>query len=130
AEVELISNNAALALKNYDRAEELGRLSTTAVAAHIKLLSLYGRYGEASKLIDRIPEYARQPLLGPLYAEILFRTKEVDAAVKQAKAATETDPTNAQNQYWYGQLLARSVQDEKVTEARRKETMKLAIQAM
>src|SRR4029077_4181246 len=77
AEVELVSNNAALALKNYDRAEELGRPKPTAVAAHIKLLSLYGRYADASKLIDRIAEPARQPLLGPLYAEILFRTNEV-----------------------------------------------------
>ena len=113
AEVELISNNAALALKNYDRAEELGRPKPTAVAAHIKLLSLYGRYAEAGKLLDRIPEPMRQPLLGPLYAEILFRTNQVDAAVKQAKAATEADPTNAQSQYWYSQLLARSAQDAK-----------------
>jgi tetratricopeptide (TPR) repeat protein/Flp pilus assembly protein TadD len=130
AEVELISNNAALALKNYDRAEELGRLSPVSVAAHIKLLSLYGRYAEASKLLDRVPEQARQPLLGPLYAEILFRTNEVDAAVKQAKASTEADPTNAQSQYWYGQLLARSVQDTKPNDPSRNETMNLAIQAM
>lgn len=130
AEVELLSNNAALALKNYDRAEELGRPAPTAVAAHIRLLSLNGRYPEAGKLLDRIPEGARQILLGPLYAEILFRTSQVDAAVAQAKAATEADPTNAQNQYWYSQLLARSAQDPKLPEARRKETMDQSIQAM
>lgn len=130
AEVELISNNAALALKHYDRAEELGRPKPNVVAAHIKLLALYGRYDEAGKLLDRIPEPIRQPLLGPLYAEILFRTRQVDAAVKQAKAATEADPTNAQSQYWYSQLLARSAQDPKLTAARRNETMNLAIQAM
>ncbi|HMC10007.1 MAG TPA: tetratricopeptide repeat protein, partial [Pirellulaceae bacterium] len=130
AEVELISNNAALAIKDYDRAEELGRPAPIAVAAHIRLLSMYGRYAEAGKLLDRIPEAARQPLLGPLYAEILFRTNQVDAAVKQAKAATEADPTNPQSQYWYSQLLARSAQDPKLPEARRNETMNLAIQAM
>ena len=130
AEVELMSNNAAMALKNYDRAEELGRPTPTAVAAHIRLLSMYGRYADAGKLLDRIPEQARQALLGPLYAEILFRTNQVDEAIKQAKAATQADPTNAQSQYWYSQLLARSAQDQKLPEAKRNETMNLAIQAM
>ena len=89
-----------------------------------------GRYPDAGKLLDRIPEPLRQPLLGPLYAEILFQTKQVDAAIKQAKAATVADPTNAQSQYWYSQLLARSAQDPKLPEARRKEIMAQATQAM
>ncbi len=130
AEVELLSNNPALALKSYDRAEELGRLAPTAVAAHIRLLALSGRYAEAAKLLDRIPESVRQPLLGPLYAEILFQSKQVDAAIEQARAATVADPTNAQSQYWYSQLLARSAQDAKMPEATRKETMAKATQAM
>ena len=130
AEVELLSNNAALALKNYDRAEELGRPVPTAVAAHIKLLALNGRYADAGKLLDRIPEPARQPLLGPLYAEILFQSKQVEAAIEQAKAATVADPNNAQSQYWYSQLLARSAQDPKLPEASRNESMAQATQAM
>jgi tetratricopeptide (TPR) repeat protein len=129
-EIELMSNNASLALKNYDRAEELGRLAPGVVAAHIKLLCLNGQYDDAGKLLDRIPEFARQPLLGPLYTEILFRTNEVDAAIKQAKTATEVDPNNAQNHYWYSQLLARSAQDPKLSEAQRKETMAQATQSM
>ena len=86
---------------------------------HIRLLAANGRYADAGKLLDRIPEAARQQLLGPLYAEILFRSNQVDAAIKQAKAATEADPKNAQNQYWYGQLLARSSQAPNVTPQRR-----------
>ncbi len=130
AEIELYSNHAALALKDYDRAEELGRLAPSAVVQHIRLLAANGRFDDAGKLLDRIPETARQTLLGPLYAEILFRTKQVDAAVKQAKAATESDPTSVQNHYWYSQLLARSAQAPELAEARRNEIMGQAIQAM
>jgi len=90
------------------------------VAAHIKLLCLNGQYEDAGKLLDRIPEFARQPLLGPLYTEVLFRTNQVDASIKQAKTATEVDPNNAQNHYWYSQLLARSAQDPKLSESQRK----------
>jgi tetratricopeptide (TPR) repeat protein len=129
-ELEVLSNNATAALKHYDRAEELGRPTPSAAAAHIKLLCMNGRYVDASKLLDRIPETARQALLGPLYAEILFRSSETDEALKQAKAATEADPKNAQNQYWYGQLLARSSQAQSVTPERRTAIMGDAIKAM
>jgi cellulose synthase operon protein C len=130
AEIELTANNGALALEHYDRAEQLGRPAPAIVAQHIKLLSAVGRIADAGKLLDRIPEQARQVLLGPLYAEILFRTKQTDAAIKQAKAATEADPKNPQNFYWYGQLLARSTQAPEMTEQRRKEVMGEAIKAM
>lgn len=130
AEVELQSNNAALALDHYDRAEVLGRPAPIAVAQHIRLLAANGRFADAGKLIDRIPESARQAMLGPLYAEILFRSNQVEAALKQARAATEADPKNAQNQYWYGQLLARYAQDPAITPQRRNETMASAIKAM
>jgi tetratricopeptide (TPR) repeat protein len=130
AEIEVLSNNPALALKDYDKAEELGRPAPTAVALHIRLLTDSGRYDEAGKLLDRIPEAARQTLLGPRYAEILFRTKQVDKAIEQARAATEADPTSAPNQYWYSQLLARSAQAQELTQERRKEIMDQAIQAM
>src|SRR3954467_2558891 len=123
-----MSNNQASALKHYDRAEELGRPPIFAIVRHIRLLVAHGRFNDAGKLLDRIPEQARQSLLGNAYTEILFQTKQVDDAIKQAKAAAEADPTNPQSQYWYSQLLARSAQGQ--SEAQRKETMKLAIAAM
>lgn len=129
-EVELTANNPALALKYYDRAEELGRPSPLSVAAHIKLLFDVGRYKQAGELLDRLPEAARQTLLGPRYAEILFQTKQVDAALEEARAATENDPKNAANQFWYGQLLARYSQQPSLTEAQKKEAFGKAIQAM
>jgi tetratricopeptide (TPR) repeat protein len=130
AEIELISNNQAQALEYYDRAEELGRPVPTAVAQHIRLLVANGRYNDAGKLIERIPEGGRQLLLGALYAEILFQTNQTEAAIKQALAATESDPDNAQNFYWYGQLLARSSQAANVTPEQRKEIMGKAVKAM
>ena len=130
AEVELLANNGALALQYYDKAEELGRPAPSAVAAHIRLLAANGRFADAGKLLDRIPESVRQTMLGPLYAEVLFRSNQTDAAVKQAQAATVADPTNAQNQYWYGQLLARSAQAPELQPQRRNEIMADAIKAM
>ncbi|HVT26803.1 MAG TPA: tetratricopeptide repeat protein [Lacipirellulaceae bacterium] len=130
AEIELVSNNPASALKNYDEAEKLGRPAPTAVAMHIRLLADNGRFDDAGKLLDRIPEVVRQSLLGPLYAEVLFRTNQVDEAIKQARAATEADPTSAANQYWYSQLLARSAQAKDIAKERHNQIMDQAIQAM
>jgi tetratricopeptide (TPR) repeat protein len=130
AEIELAANNPTLALEYYDRAEQLGRPAAKIVGQHIKVLSAVGRWQDAGKLLDRIPEQARQYLLGPLYPELLFRTKQTDLAIKQAKKATEDDPKNAQNFYWYGQLLARSTQATEMAEPNRKEVMAQAVKAM
>jgi tetratricopeptide (TPR) repeat protein len=129
AEIELMSNNQVQALEYYDRAQQLGRPPATSVAQHIRLLVANGRYADAGKLLDRIPEGARQPLLGALYAEILFRTNQTDEALKQALAATESNPDHAPSFYWYGQLLARSSQAGNVTPEKRKEIMGKAIKA-
>ena len=129
AEIELMSNNLTSALEHYDRAEQLGRPVPTAVAQHIRLLVASGRYNDAGKLLDRIPDAARQALFGALYTDILFRTNQTEEALKQARAATESDPNSAQNFYWYGQLLARSSQATDLTPARRKEILGEAIKA-
>jgi tetratricopeptide (TPR) repeat protein len=110
AELELASGNLAKALENFNRAQELGRPYPAATAQHIKLLAMAGRFKQAGDLLERIPESSRYTLLGQLYPEVLFRTNQVDQALKQARAAIEADPTSAQNHYWYSQLLARSSQ--------------------
>lgn len=129
AELELMSNKPAIALEHYDRAEQLGRPVPTAVAQHIRLLVASGRYSDAGKLLDRIPEGARQVLLGALYTEVLFRTNQTEEALKQARAATESDPNSAQNYYWYGQLLARSSQASDLTPEQRKAKLEEGIKA-
>jgi tetratricopeptide (TPR) repeat protein len=100
------------------------------VAQHINLLAQSGRIADAGKLLDRIPESSRQALLGPLYSDILFRTNQVDEALKQAKAAAEADPDNPQHHSWYSQLLARSVQGADTPPDRRNQVMAQAIKSM
>ncbi|MEX0612829.1 MAG: tetratricopeptide repeat protein, partial [Pirellulales bacterium] len=130
AELELIAGKPAVALEHYDRAQKLGRPYPAAVANHIRLLAAVGRFADAGKLVERIPEALRQSLLGQLYPEILFRTNQVASAVKQARDAAKADPENAEKHYWYGQLLARSAQAPDVKAERRSEVMKQAIAAM
>jgi cellulose synthase operon protein C len=88
-----------------------------------------GDFHRAKQLLERIPEGLRQPLLGQLYAEILFRTNEVDDAIAKARAVAEASATNPQNHFWLGQLLARSVQLPNKTEAERKTAIQQAIEA-
>lgn len=130
AEIDVLSNDIASALKNYDKAETLGRPAPPAVAQHIRLLAANGRFADADKLLDRIPESIRQPILGPLYGEILFRSNKTEDALKQAKAATISDPSNVDNHYWYGQLLARAAQNEKLPQQQRDQMMTDAIKSM
>jgi tetratricopeptide (TPR) repeat protein len=108
AELELQAGNLRKALEHFDRAQELGRPYPAAIAQHIKLLAMDGRFQQAGELLERLAEPVRFGLLGQLYPEILFRTNRVDEALKQAKAAIELNPEAAQNHYWYSQLLARS----------------------
>jgi tetratricopeptide (TPR) repeat protein len=109
-DLELYANNPQLALEHYAKAEKSGRPNPRAVAQHIRLLALFGQYKQAGELLDRIPEQLRQTLLDQFYTEILFRTNKVDDAIREARTAAEANPTNPQRQFWYGQLLARSLQ--------------------
>jgi cellulose synthase operon protein C len=130
AELELLAGKPAAALEHYDRAQKLGRPYAAAVANHIRLLAAVGRFEDAGKLLDRIPEAVRQSLLGQLYPEILFRTNQVDIAIQEAREAAEADPENAQKHYWHSQLLARSAQATDIEPDRREQVMGEAIAAM
>jgi len=123
AEIEVHAGNALEALNHYDRAQSLGRPNAAEVAQHLRLLCAVGRFEDAGKFLDRIPEGLRRPYLGQLYPEILFRTNQVESAIENALAATEADPTSPQNQYWYGQLLARSAQGKEAGSAERKKAI-------
>jgi tetratricopeptide (TPR) repeat protein len=130
AELDLMTGNLQKALESFDRAEELGRPYPAAIAQHIRLLAMAGRFPQAGQLLERLAEPVRFTLLGQLYPEILFRTNRVDEALKQAKAAIQINPEAPQPHYWYSQLLARSAQAPKLTDERRKEIMADAIKEM
>lgn len=130
AELELMNNNVSLALQHFDRAASLGRPSTPSIVSHIRLLASFGRFNDAAKQLERIPEALRQPLLGQLYPEILFRTNKVEDAIREAREAAEAEPTRADRRYWYSQLLARAAQAPDVSEERRKQGLAQAIEQM
>jgi tetratricopeptide (TPR) repeat protein len=120
AELELQAGNFAQALRQYDEAAKRGRLYPRALAQHIELLYRFGRFAEAGRQMERLSEPLRQTLLGPLYPEILFLTDQRDTALKEARAATEREPENPQNYYWYSQLLSRSARVAGLSEEQRK----------
>ena len=101
------AGNLVQALQAFDEAAKRGLPNQRAMAMHIELLARAGRFADAATQMERLPEASRQSLLGPLYTDILFRTNQVENALEQARLATEKDPNNAQNYYWYGELLAR-----------------------
>jgi tetratricopeptide (TPR) repeat protein len=130
AEVELIAQNRLQALQNFDEAAARGLPAPRALAIYIELLANYGRLADAAKQIERLPEAMRQALLGPLYPEILFRTNQIESALEQARTATEKDPNNAQNYFWYGDLLARYSTVVQATDPKRKESLDKAVVAV
>jgi tetratricopeptide (TPR) repeat protein len=130
AEVELVEGNLVQALRSFDEASVRGMPSNVAIAMHIELLSRAGRFADAATQLERLPEAYRQTLLGPLYTDILFRTNRVENALEQARVATENDPKNAQNFYWYGQLLHRYAQVPEVAEAQRNDALDKAVTAL
>ena len=130
AEVELVTGNLVQALRAFDEAAKRGQPNQRAMAMHIDLLARAGRFADAAKQLDRLPEASRQMLLGPLYTDILFRTNQVENALEQARLATEKDPNNAQNYYWYGELLSRYSVTLQPTDPKRKESLDKAVGAI
>ncbi|MEX2315838.1 MAG: hypothetical protein WD669_01710 [Pirellulales bacterium] len=129
-EIELLANNIKLALENLNRAKELGRLAPVAVAKHIQLLAQDGQVAQAAEMLEELPENARQPLLGDLYTELLFATDKIDDAIKTARANAEANPNNAQFQFRYGQLLARSSERPNVSPQEKKAKLEQAVAAV
>jgi tetratricopeptide (TPR) repeat protein len=130
AELELLAGNPALARRHLGRAKQLGRLTPAAVAQLIKLLASDGQIAQAAELLDELPESTRQPLLGPLYAELLITDKKVDEAVRVAKAQADANPESAQAQYRYAQLLARTSELPDVSPEKKKAALNDAMQIL
>ena len=130
AEVEIVTGNLVQALQAFDEAAKRGLPNQRAMAMHIDLLARAGRFADAATQMERLPEASRQLLLGPLYTDILFRTNQVENALEQARLATEKDPKNAQNYFWYGDLLSRYSAALQPTDPKRKESLDKAIGAI
>ena len=112
AEIALIQGNEDNALKHYQKASQLGRLSGSAIIQYVRLLVARGGFETAKLIVDRLPEGARQQSLGQLYAEILLNNDDIPAAMKSAQIVVDEAPENASKQLWYGQLMAKVAQNE------------------
>jgi cellulose synthase operon protein C len=130
AEVEIMANNFGAAIKDLDKAEELGRLTPQGIAQHVRLLASDGQLARAAERMNDIPENLRQTLLEDLYSEIMFRTNKIDEAVKASQAQADANPKNYLLQYRFGQLLARSTERPGISEADKKATLARAIKAI
>jgi tetratricopeptide (TPR) repeat protein len=130
AEIELSAGNPALALKAFDEAASRGLPNNYQLAAYVELLTRAGRFQDAAKQVDRIPDQLRLQLLGSLYTDILFRTGQAESAIRETQLATEAYPDNAAAHYLYSQLLARSAIDPAMAPERSKERLDKAIESL
>jgi tetratricopeptide (TPR) repeat protein len=112
AEIAMINGDEDRALQYYQRASQLGRSPVGAIIQHVRLLVSRGRFEEAKLVVDRLPKATRQQAIGQLYAEILFNSDDVPAAITSAQLVVDQAPDNASKQLWYGQLMAKIAQVE------------------
>jgi tetratricopeptide (TPR) repeat protein len=107
AELEMLDGKDDKALEEFEKAEQLGRVSSAGVLQHVRLLINRGQYEGAKKLVDQLPEATREGALAQVYAEILQNTGAVEEAAKVGAKYRDAEPKDAARQLWYGQLLAR-----------------------
>jgi cellulose synthase operon protein C len=107
AELEMMDDKDDKALEEFDKAEQLGRVSPQGIVQHVRLLLNRGQFEAAKKLVEQLPESTREGALGQVYAEILQNSGEPEEAAKIGGKFRDIDPKDAGRQLWYGQLLAR-----------------------
>lgn len=105
ANIDLLGNNAKNALKNFDRASELGRPTALSLYQHAKLLMQFGRYSDVLIQLDQMSPEIRTRLLGREYAESLFRVGRRAEALVAAEDYASAAPKNGDVQFWYGNFI-------------------------
>jgi tetratricopeptide (TPR) repeat protein len=130
AELALLKGDEKEALAHFEKAQELGRPNATAVMLHVQLLLKNGQLEPAKQLIEQLPEATRLGNLGRVYAEVLLNTGDVDEAVDVVTKYAEAAPEAADRQLILGQMLTRATGDPEMTDARRKELLAQAGQAL
>jgi tetratricopeptide (TPR) repeat protein len=130
AELAMLEGNDKDALDHFEKAQELGQPNSNAVLQHVRLLLAVGRFDRAKELIEQLPQNVREGDLGQVYAEVLMNTGHVDDAVKVIQKYAEAAPQSADRQLALGQLLARASSAADQTDARRKELLAQAGEAL
>jgi tetratricopeptide (TPR) repeat protein len=96
----------------------------------VQLLLNSGRLEPAKQLIEQLPEQMQQTDLGRVYAEVLINTNETEKAIEVITKYAEAQPKAADRQLNLGQMLTRASSDPKLSEARKKELLTKAGEAL
>lgn len=119
AELELMDGKESRALDEFEKAEQLGKISPTGLLQHAQLLVNRGQFDAAKKLVDQLPVAVREGDLGRQYAEILINTGAPEEAARVADKYRDADPKDANRQLWCGQMLARCSEAANLSEAKK-----------
>jgi tetratricopeptide (TPR) repeat protein len=130
AEVDLLSGDDKSALEHFEKAQELGRPNSNAVLQHVRLLLNSGKFVRAKELIETLPKEVREGDLGQVYAEVLFNTGDPNTAVEVIEKFAAAAPESADRQLALGQMITRALGNPDLPEARQKELLTEASQAL
>ena len=130
AELAMLEGNSKDALDHFEKAQELGQPNGNAVLQHVRLLLAMNRFDRAKDLIEQLPLSVREGDLGQVYAEVLLNTGHADDAVKVIKKFADAAPEAADRQLALGQLLVRAASTPDQSEAKQKELMSQAGDAL
>ncbi len=100
----ILDSNKDFALKEFDAALKLGPPSQNAVVLQVRLLAERGLFDEAQEKMELIPLARRNALLGQLAANILFKTGENEAAIKEAKKELARNEDKPTTHIWFANI--------------------------
>ena len=100
----LLDQDGETALKEFERASELGPSSLPMIALQVRLLAERGRFQEALAKMREIPKVARTNVLGELEAIILLNNGENEEAFEAAQKQAERNEQNPLLQVWYASI--------------------------
>jgi tetratricopeptide (TPR) repeat protein len=113
----LLNQDAEYALKQFDRALELGPPNFPAIRLQVQLLVERGRYEQARKIMELLPAAVRGPLLGRLEADVLFHAGEREAALTAAEKLAASQEKYPATQVWFAKLATQVGENEKAEKA-------------
>ena len=107
AEIALLENKPDEAIKQLQRASELGPLSPVYLGQLVQLLFARGRYEEARDVMNNLGRTQFSLTMKRLQAELNFRLGDFPQALELAAEAVKQSD-RATDFLWYGELLART----------------------
>jgi len=119
-----VERNQEKALASFDKALANGPANLSAINLQIRLLADLGRFAEARRKMDLIPESLWPQVLDVVGPNIMLKVGEKDRAFAEAKKVADARPEDPATQIWFADVAA---QDDKldVAEAATKKAVAL-----